>query len=346
MNKNYLFFFIVFGLFYSTLWAQQDPHFSLYRFHSNMFNPAVSGIKETPLLNMGFRSQWQGFQGAPETQVISFGTPTKGERVGLGFNVVNDKTFVENQTLIFGSFSYRLQLNDDTNLFLGLQAGTNNYTVNARNLDVYGIPNNLPDPNLLNFSRFNPNIGIGAYLSHSNYYVSLSAPKILKTQRFKEVNGLVTSASDRVHVYASAGTYIPLNQQWEFIPSTLLRYVNFAPFLITANASFSYKRMIDFGIEYNFKSGMGGTIMVDTGNTFSFGYAYVTSLHSQINQFSKGTHEIAMRIRIGNRNQRIVGEPTQELYPLRSTKDGPQKPDSKEKKIGTKNNESKNSKSQ
>jgi len=72
----------------------------------------------------------------------------------------------------------------------------------------------------------------------------------------------------------------------------------------------------------------------------------VTSLHSQINQFSKGTHEIAMRIRIGNRNQRIVGEPTQELYPSRSTKDGPQKPDSKEKKIGTKNNESKKSKSQ
>lgn len=111
----------------TSLWSQQDPHVSLYRYHMNMINPAVSGIKNAPFLNMSFRSQWQGFEGAPETQIISFGTPTKGERVGLGLNVIHDKTFVEEQTLIFGSFSYRLPLNEELDLFLGIQAGTNGY---------------------------------------------------------------------------------------------------------------------------------------------------------------------------------------------------------------------------
>jgi type IX secretion system PorP/SprF family membrane protein len=337
MKKNYLILFIFLLCSSITLLAQQDPHFSLYRFHANIFNPAVTGIKEVPVVSLGFRSQWQGFTGAPETQVVAFGTPTQGERIGLGFNVVNDKTFIENQTLIFGSFSYRLQMNDDLDLFLGLQAGTNAYAVNARGLEVYGLDNNTIDPFLLNVSNFNPNIGVGAYLKHEKYFFSLSAPKILKTQRFKEQNGLVTSAADWVHIYASAGYFIPLNKQWEFVPSTLVRYVNFAPFLITTNASFSYKRIIDFGIEYNFKSGIGATMMVETGNSFSFGYAYITSLHAQLNPFSKGTHEIAMRIRLGASKQRIAEKPNRELFGPISTNEGSRRSNSNEKKIGTKN---------
>ena len=342
MKKNYLITLALIGLFCAPLWAQQDPHFSLYRFHSNMFNPAVSGIKGAPSLNMGFRSQWQGFAGAPETQVVSFGTPTKGERVGLGFNVVNDKTFVENRTFLFGSFSYRLQLSDETNLFLGLQAGTNSYSVNAQGLEIYGLDNNF-DPRIVDFSRFNPNVGVGAYLQHEKYFLSLSAPKILKSVRFQEENGLVTSAADRVHFYFSGGAYLPLNDQWEFIPSTLIRYVNFAPFLATVNASLSYKRTIDFGVEYSFNSGIGATLMVNAGKTFSFGYAYVTSLHPQINQFSKGTHEVAMRIRLGSERE-AEPEVLEELE-VSASKDGPQKASSEERKIGTRNNERKAKKS-
>ena len=242
----------------SSLWSQQDPHISLYRYHMNMINPAVSGIKSFASLNMSFRSQWQGFEDSPETQIVSFGTPTRGERVGLGINIIHDKTFVEEQTLIFGSFSYRLPLNEDLDLFLGLQAGTNGYSVSAQDLNVYGLSEGQVDPNLINFSRFNPNVGVGAYLRHEKYFLSLSAPKILATKRFKEQNGLFTSATDRIHYYLSGGSYLRINNQWEFIPSVLARYVNAAPFLITANMSLSYKRAIDFGIEYNFGSGIGG----------------------------------------------------------------------------------------
>ena len=299
MNKKILqSTLFLFMLLWTSLWGQQDPHISLYRYHMNMINPAVSGIKNAPFLNMSFRSQWQGFEGAPETQIISFGTPTKEERVGLGLNVIHDKTFVEDQTLIFGSFSYRLPLKEKLDLFLGIQAGTNGYSVNAQGLEVYGIADGQIDPNLINFSRFNPNVGIGAYLQHENYYFSLSAPKILTSRRYKEENGIFTTATDQVNYYLSEGSYFKINEQWEFIPSVLARFVNTAPFLITTNMSFSYKRAIDFGIEYNFSSGVGGTLMVETGKIFSFGYAYITSIHQEINTFSKGTHEVVMRIRL------------------------------------------------
>ena len=321
MTQNYPIYLLTF-LSAFMIYSQQDPHVSLYRYHMNMINPAVSGIKEASFINMSLRSQWQGVQGAPETQVVSFGTPTRNERVGLGINVIHDRTYVEEQTLVFGSFSYRLPLTEKAALFLGLQAGTNGYSVNASGLQAWSPQGqSINDSNLLNYSRFNPNVGVGAFLQHEKYYFSLSAPKILATERFKEIDGVVTTAADRVHFYASGAYYFPLNSQWEFIPSLLLRYVNFAPFLITSNLSFSYKRAIDFGIEYSFKSGMGGTLMVNTDNTFSFGYAYITSLHADINAFSKGTHEVVMKIKLGTVSRNPVNKA---LY-------------RKERNIGTKN---------
>lgn len=327
--KNYFFQLTIILFIGLNLQAQQSPNVSLYRHHFNMFNPAVSGIKPAPFLNMSFRSQWQGADGAPETQVVSFATPTKRENVGLGINLLHDKTFIEKQTQFFGSFSYLVQFNRELKLYLGLQAGVNGYSVNAAGLEVWDEGKRISDPFLLSFSKLNPNFGVGAYLKDSNFYVSLSAPKILTTKRFKDDNGLVTTASDRVHYFLSAGFYQRLNNDFRLIPSFLFRYTNYAPPLLTINTSLSYKETIDFGIEYSFQSGFGSTLLVDTGSTFSFGYAYVSSLHGAINRFSKGTHEVVIQIKLG---KDIV--PTKQVSNESTSRF---KRSKKERKIGTQN---------
>lgn len=338
MKKHYTLLFIVSLLKGQLgLYAQQDPHISLYRYHLNMFNPAVVGSMRQATVGMTLRSQWQGFEGAPETQVVSFATPTKQERVGLGFQVINDKTFVENQTLAFGSYAYLLKLNRGWNLHLGIQAGFNSFRVNAAGLNIYGT--DTVDPNLLDYSSINPNVGVGAYLKHENYYFSLSTPRILNSERFKRFEGLVTTAADRVHIYASGGATFNLNEQWDFVPSFLFRYVNNAPFLNTLNASFVYNKIIDFGVEYNFQSGLGGTLMIDTIKNLSFGYAYITSVHPALNQFSKGSHEVALRIRLGEEKTWI---PEEEEFLLEAVGAvNKTKADRDEKRIGTQNKEAK-----
>lgn len=309
MKQFYLIFYL--NLLFINFWtvkSQQDPNISLYRYHLNMFNPAVVGAFEAPLVGMTIRSQWQGFDNAPETQVVSFAGPISGKRIGLGLHVINDKTFVERQTQVFGSFSFRLDLNDQWNLFLGLQTGFNGYSVRAANLETFSLNLIQNDPNLIDYSRINPNIGLGAYLKNEQFYLSVSAPKILTSQRFKTSDGLVTTAADQIHIYASGGALFALNQQWKFIPSFFVRYLNNTPFLTTLNTSFSYDEFIDFGIEYNFKEGLGGTLMVDTRKTFSFGYAYITSLNKGLNEFSRGTHEVMLRIKLGEGKQNINPE--------------------------------------
>lgn len=285
--------------------GQQDPQISLYRFHMNVINPAVSGIEKNAQMNFSYRSQWQGFEGAPETQLFSFSSPTKEERVALGINILHDQTFTEKVTFIFGSFSYKLPLNENLNLYLGIQAGTNGYSVKAQQLKYYGANAIQSDPSLQDFSYFNPNVGVGLFLKHEQFYFSLSAPKILKTVRFKEKNGYLTEASDRVHFYGSSGLYIPLNEEWDFIPSFMVQYVNFSPLSIITNGSFSYKKIFEVGLEYGFESSLGATLMINTKNIFSFGYAYITSTSSSINQFSKGTHEAILIMRLGTKKTEL-----------------------------------------
>lgn len=326
--KTFLPLFYLFTMSFCILEAQQDPHISFYRYHMNTFNPAVAGSNEVPIMGMSFRSQWQGFENAPEIQLVSIATPTRDEKIGLGIHLINDKTFVERQTQTFGSFSYRLILDKQWDLFLGLQAGFNSISINAFNLNIYSPTLLNKDPKLIDYSHINPNLGVGAYLKNERFYLSLSTPKIFQSTRFKNGEGLVTTATDRVHYYASGGALFELNKQWDFIPSFLIRYVNHAPLLSTLNASLSYNKTLDFGIEYNLNSGMGAMLMVDTQKTFSLGYAYVTSLQSSLNQFSKGSHEVILRIKLGKENQ----------MPLEKKEDTIE-----EDEIGTKNLERKKS---
>jgi len=186
------------------------------------------------------------------------------------------------------------------NLFLGIQSGFNAYQLDAENLKLYGIEGT--DPFLNNSSKINPNVGVGAYLKSDKFYLSLSAPRILKTQRFNDLDAV--TASDFVHVYFSGGAYFDLNKSWQFIPSYFARYVNFSPIALVFNASFLYQDTIDIGVEYNMDSGIGGTLMVDTGSIFSFGYAYLTTVHSAINQFSNGNHELIVKVRLKSKEKK------------------------------------------
>ena len=282
--------------------AQQDVRYALYRYHMNMINPAVNGLQGGPNINFGMRSQWAGIKDAPETQTLSFATPTNHENIFLGFNIVNDNTFVETQTQFFASFSFHLPLSNYTQLYLGIQAGANAYRVNAYDLKVYGITER--DPNLMDFSRFNPNIGAGLYLDHERFYFSLSTPRMLNTERFKDEAGLITTASDKMHIYTSLGFRLPLNRQWTLVPSGIAHSVANAPTLWALNLTFDLNNSSDFGIEYTPNAGFGAMFMLGRDRFISVGYAYTHTQHSQLQQLSRGTHEALLRIRLSPSKQR------------------------------------------
>lgn len=292
--------FISMIAFNNFIWSQQDVHFSLYRYHMNMFNPAVTGDKGESFLNMSYKSQWHDIKDAPETQVISFGTPLVGERAGIGFNIIKDATFIENQTSFFVNFSLQLPLSDKSNLFLGIQAGGNNFRINGSNLMTLGKEGLKYDPLLQDHSQFSPNVGAGLYIQSPKAFFSLSAPKILSTKKFIEEEGFYTAATERVHTYISAGRHFSLSDNWTLTPYFLSRFVNDAPLFTSLNIALTSKDGFELGSEYNLGSSMAGSLIFKVGS-LSFGYAYTRSIHQEINQYTVGSHELLLKIMLGSK---------------------------------------------
>ena len=259
-------------LFSSMLFAQQETVLTTYRYQMNVINPAYAGVNAETLLSTTFRKQWTGIENAPETQAVSFGTPVGGN-VGLGISMVYDQTFVEKQTQLGIDISYKLQVGALTDLYLGIKAGGNFYNVNTSGLQTY-VPQS--DPALANINQFNPNVGVGALLKNDKYYVSLSVPRILNTERAKNKDGYTAVATDRPHVYLSSGYDFDLETTTELIlkPSFLMRYVNGAPLSVDLNLMLQIDQFFEIGGSYRVDNAYAGIAGLTISKHLTFGYAY------------------------------------------------------------------------
>jgi len=88
----------------------------------------------------------------------------------------------------------------------------------------------------------------------------------------------------------------------------LFSYVEAAPFEFLLDANFTYKERFNFGAQYTRSGGIGATTSLNISDGMQLGYAYITSITDQVNQFSNGTHEMILKIKL---DQNISKEPTE-----------------------------------
>jgi len=275
--------------------AQQDPNYTLYRYNMNLINPAYAGADGVTDLGINIRSQWANVKGAPETQSFIFGTLV-GKNVGLGLSVISDKTFIEKQTSIALDFSYHLKMNESYDLFFGLKASFNSYDANTDGLVTYGV---VQDPKLMNLNgRLNPNFGAGIYLKHKNYFLALSIPKILNTERLEEENGIASVDESRNHIYLAGGYNFVLKEDLVLKPGALLRYVDSSPLSLDLTAVLEFNSKLDLGAAYRVNESVSGIVLFNVSKSMKIGYAYETSSENSVRSINNSTHEIMMKLRL------------------------------------------------
>ncbi|MBD0779934.1 type IX secretion system membrane protein PorP/SprF [Maribacter sp. ANRC-HE7] len=291
INSTYLILFIFFVS--GSLMAQQDPNYIFYRYNMNFVNPAYAGAEEKTEFGANVRSQWSGVAGAPETQSFLAST-FLGRNVGLGVSIINDKTFIETQTSIAVDFSYKLQLDSDTNIYFGLKASANSYNANTAGLMTFGIQ---PDPSLMDIDGgITPNIGAGIYFQSRKFSISFSAPKILKPRRLEQDGGAARLGRNKLHMYLMGAYDIELNEKLIFKPSSMIRYVESAPVSIDLTTALRYNEIIEFGVAYRLDEGFAGFFLFNLANSFDIGYAYEAPLSSSLNNTNNGTHELFLKL--------------------------------------------------
>ena len=277
------------------IFGQQESYYSLYRYNMNVINPAYAGADASNMLSFTSRSQWASVQDAPNTLAFAFSS-ARENNVGLGISLVSDKVFIEQQTFAYIDFSYKLDM-ESTQLYLGLKGGGNFYSADPTSLTTY---QSVGDPSQVSLSKFNPNIGAGAYLKGANYWVSFSIPRLFNVKR--ETDNLAITAKDRVHTYLGGGVDLAVSNGILVKPSVMIRKVKGLPTTADITGMVSWQNQFDIGLSIRTNSSMALMSLISLG-MFDVGYAYETPTDNGLSQLNLRTHELVFRINLGEGDQ-------------------------------------------
>lgn len=275
--------------------SQQESYYTLYRYNMNVINPAYAGALGKNVFAFTSRRQWSSMQDAPSTLAFSYSSERENN-VGLGLSVVSDKVFIEQQTFAYVDFSYKLDM-ESTQLYLGLKAGGNFYSADPRVLTSYS---SIADPAQQQLSRFNPNVGAGAFLKGELFWASFSIPRLFNVKR--ENDNLAVTAKDRVHAYLGGGVDLPIGADFLLKPSLMFRKVKGLPVTTDITGMLSWQNKFDLGVSYRTSSSFSMLSVISLGG-FDIGYAYETPTVSSLSQLNLKTHELVLRVFLGQGDQ-------------------------------------------
>jgi type IX secretion system PorP/SprF family membrane protein len=299
LNKTLLILTLFLAAFYD-LKAQQEPLLSAFHTQMNLVNPAFAGHKQGSEIGITSRNQWVSIENAPRRQFLTFSSERKNN-IGLGISVISNKFFVEKSTSFAVDFSYKLSLANDAKILLGIKAGSDFYT-----LDTGNLTNFSDDPGIENFSSFKPNLGVGVSYFSENLWMSISVPKLFSD---REDDSYLLLPSSNINLYLALGGKLDISDnitlKSNFIyKSNKIDNVGILNALVGINA-------IDFGAVYKTSNNFGLLAFFKIKN-FNIGYCYEVPSSIQSTNLGVKTHEITLRMSIGNGGQPIEVEKTEE----------------------------------
>lgn len=275
---------ICFGSF-----SQQIPLRSQYMMDLSMLNPAVAGIYEFTPINLSYRQQWVGFDGAPVTQSLN-GHKYLGKNVGMGIGFFNELATPTRRTGVQVTFAYHLRLSEDytRKLSFGFTPVFFQHYINTELLTT-DEPN---DPTIMGGfnNQFCPDANFGIMLSRQNrYYLGVSVFNLLQIRRdLFAVMDEIDSPVERTF-YGLAGVTIRAGDNFSVEPSAMVQHQLNTPFQFDANLKAMYKN--HFGLGFSYRHMDAYVCMVFIGfNNYRIGYSYDITM-SDMSRYSYGSHE-------------------------------------------------------
>lgn len=308
MEKGYLYILLMFLLVPVLGNAQQDPQYTQYMFNTQIVNPAYAGTGEALSFGLLYRTQWVGFEGAPNTGTFTANTPIGAlQNMGLGLSFVSESIGPAIESNINIDYAYRLQTGTKGQISFGLKAGLDLLDVDFNKLQIDDESDPFLQGNIDN--KLQPQIGAGVYYYENNFYVGLSTPNFLTTKHFDESsieNTQVTSvSSESIHYFLIAGYVFDVNQDLKFKPATLIKLVSGSPLQWDATANFLYKEKFHLGAAYRWSAGLSALagFQINENMYLGVGYDYETT---DIQTYSDGSYEFIFRYNIFNKPDRVL----------------------------------------
>ncbi|MBL4652302.1 MAG: type IX secretion system membrane protein PorP/SprF [Flavobacteriales bacterium] len=217
------------------VFAQQLPTQSLYQYDISLINPGYSVSVKAAQINIHHRSQWVGFNEAPNTQTLTFVKRIDDKKFGYGMYVFNDRYGPFQRVGFNISGSYDLQITDEIKVGLGLSAALQQFNVNKDKIELYHSDDDVVN-NSVSGSVWSPDFAFGAYAYHNKFYVGFSILHLVtndvKPYRNQLNNGYLDGNLKNVrHFYLIGGYNWELNENITIIPNVFWDYAKIILFI-------------------------------------------------------------------------------------------------------------------
>lgn len=269
--------------------GQQLPLYSNYMFSTFGHNPAFAGHKRRIDAILTHRNHMAGFPGAPTTQLFTASMPIQKYYIGTGFKVIHDRIGITKSTTFSGAGNYTLTLADGK-LTAGLELGLQQYGIDWDKLDLNDPDNALPSNNT---NVVVGNAGFGLFYDKETWYVGYSVQNLFKSKLNFDKTKSDEEARLKFHNYYQAGTKIPINDNFQIQPHTLIKYVNNAPLQVDLGGFAVYKNIAAAGISIRTGDAMYVTMKYRYKEMLSFGYNYGIRINS-LSQHTRSSHEFML----------------------------------------------------
>lgn len=319
------YFYLFCGLWICQVsYAQYRPEYSHFMLNNYLINPAVTGIESYGDMQIGYRRQWMGIEGSPQTAYLSFHTPI-GLRQDQGFSrTFTQQTTVSNRlpkrsgntkhgiggmllsdqigpfSRFHGYISYAVHkpLTEKFTLSLGASFGVMHNTINPDKVSLHD-PN---DPAIYNFSgEFSLDGGIGLWGYSEKFYAGLAITDI---NAFSTGENSVASPFSDMHVLLTGGMNLPFHSSLSLLPSLQIRTIGNDAFTWQAALRLMVKNRFWVGSGYRFESDVILMTGMYISDLLSFAYAYDAGVGAP-SQYSTGSHELTLGLRLFNKNKVI-----------------------------------------
>lgn len=278
--------------------AQQDPQYTQYMYNTMIINPAYTGSKGYTTITGLARTQWVGFEGAPDTQTLSYETLLGFSRVGLGFTLTNDEIGPSKEISFDGNASYSIQVTEKGNLAFGLRLGGRLLSIDP----TKGNPKHQGDSELpvIN-SKLLPTVGAGIYYYTDKFYLGASIPNFIRTQHYDDTLNGGNVGVERFHLFGVMGYVFDLSESIKFKPASIVKAVQGAPVSLDVSGNLLFNEKLAIGLAWRWGDSVAGLIGFHATDRFYIGYSYDLTT-SNYSNYNSGTHEVVLRLNFFKNN--------------------------------------------
>ncbi len=298
MMKKLVFSFAIMLTSCVSLIAQQEAHYTQFMYNKLYVNPAYAGARGVPSVSAMYRSQWVGFEGAPQSILASFNGPFLSNRVGVGVNISHLKIGLQRDFYGSVAYSYDMVAQEEVSLRIGLSASLRSFGFAYNEATPLQPGDQSVEDQRIN--DFYGNVGAGVYATiMQRYYFGVSVPRLYSNAIGLSNDNATTLAKESQHFYGMAGAILPLSEDINLMPALLLKYVKNAPFDAEINVNLDIRKKFTAGISYRLGGdGLGESVdllaLWQATPQFAVGGAYDFTL-SNLKDYHAGSFELLLQ---------------------------------------------------